>query len=135
MTVSEDLPTPPLPEPMQVMLATWASAPSGSPPGRPSFCCRTPFSESERTSKATLTWVTPSTPRAALTTEVWKWLRIGQPGVVSDTVTSTTPPSETSIDRTIPSVTMSCRSSGSMTTLRASRICSLVGMGSILAGR
>ena len=35
MTVSEDLPTPPLPEPTQVMFATWASAPSGSPPVQP----------------------------------------------------------------------------------------------------
>ena len=73
--------------------------------------------------------------RAALATEVWKWLRIGQPGVVRDTVTSTTPPSETLIDRTIPSVTMSCRSSGSTTTLSASRICSLVGMRFILAAK
>ena len=31
--------------------------------------------------------------RPPAATAVWKWLRIGQPGVVSETVTSTTPPS------------------------------------------
>ena len=38
-------------------LATWASAPSGSPPGRPSLRCRPAFSWSDRTSKPTLTRV------------------------------------------------------------------------------
>ena len=91
LAVSEDLPTPPLPEPTQMTFATWASAPSGSPPARPSLRCSAPFSWSERTSKPTLTRVTPSSARTASATAVWKWLRIGQPGVVSETVTSTTP--------------------------------------------
>ena len=38
-----------------------------------------------------LTPVTPSSARTAFATPVWKWLRIGQPAVVSDTITSTTP--------------------------------------------
>ena len=58
----------------------------------------------------------------ALATAVWKWLRIGQPGVVSETVTSTTPSAWMSIERTMSSSTMSRRSSGSMTALSASRI-------------
>ena len=49
-----------------------------------------------------------------------KWERIGQPGVVSETTTSTLPSSGSSIDRTMPSDTMSLRSSGSMTLRRAS---------------
>ena len=59
-----DLPTPPLPEPMQITLLTWASAPSGSAP-RPSLRPSAAFSLSERTSKLTLTPVTPSSSRTA----------------------------------------------------------------------
>ena len=44
-----------------------------------------------RTSKATLTPVTPSSADTACVTACWKWLRIGQPGVVSDTMTATSP--------------------------------------------
>ena len=43
------------------------------------------------TSKYTFTCVTPSSAETACATEVWKWPLIGQPGVVSETVTSTTP--------------------------------------------
>ena len=106
---------------------TWASAPSGSvlrPSLRPSAC----FSVSERTSKLTLTAVTPSSSRTAWATPVWKWLRIGQPAVVSETITSTTPLGWMSIERTISSSTMSRRSSGSMTERSASRTWSRVGM-------
>ena len=35
--------------------------------------------------------VTPPSSRTACATPVWKWLRIGHPGVVRETVTSTTP--------------------------------------------
>ena len=122
----------PCPEPTQTTLETCASAPSGSAP-RPSFCCRPAFSWSERTSKATLTRVTPWRPPTAVRTAFSKWLRIGQPGVVSETVTSTVPSARASIDRTISSSTMERRSSGSMTALSAWRISSRVGMRSILA--
>ena len=61
-------------------------------------------------------------------TPVWKWPLIGQPGVVSETVTFDGPGSEMSMERTIPSSTMMRWSSGSMTTFSASRIWSLVGM-------
>src|SRR5215216_3911684 len=128
LTVSDDLPTPPLPEPMQSTLATAASDPSGSPPGRPSLRWRPDFSWSVSTSKPTFTRVTPSMPETCLATAFWKWPLIGQPGVVRETVTSTTPPSLMSMARTISSSTMSLRSSGSMTDFSASVICSLVGM-------
>src|SRR4051795_2179108 len=125
--VSVDLPTPPLPEPMQMTLLTCARAPVGSAPPRPSFFCRLAFSLSLRTSKATLTFGTPRS-WTALATAVWKWLRIGQPAVVSDTVTATLPSSAMSIARTMPSSTMFSRSSGSMTTVSAWRISSREGM-------
>jgi hypothetical protein len=58
-------------------------------------------------------------------TEVWKWPRIGQPGVVSDTVTSTTPFGLASIARTMSSSTIERRSSGSMTAVSAARMSSI----------
>ena len=58
-----------------------------------------------------------------------KWERIGQPAVVSETTTSTRPPSLTSIERTMPSSTIERRSSGSMTARSFSVIWSLVGSG------
>ena len=127
LAVTLDLPTPPLPEPTQITFLTCASAPSGSVP-RPSLRPSAAFSLSDRTSKLTLTPVTPSSLRTASATPVWKWLRIGQPGVVSETITSTTPFSWISTDRTISSSTMSRRSSGSITARRESITWSLVGM-------
>ena len=106
LAVTLDLPTPPLPEPTQITLRTCARAPSGRLPRpslRPSAC----FSVSESTSKLMLTPVTPCRALTASDTPVWKWSRIGQPGVVSETVTSTTPLGWTSTERTISSVTMS----------------------------
>src|SRR5215212_4800369 len=76
-----DLPTPPLPEATQTMFLTWASAPSGRR-WRPSDCCSRPFSCWERTSKPTVTRETPSRAPTRSVTACWKWLRIGQPGVV-----------------------------------------------------
>ena len=100
---------------------------------RPSLRPRSDFSLSESTSKLTLTPVTPSSARTASATPVWKCPRIGQPAVVSETVTSTTPLACISTDRTISSSTMSRRSSGSITARRASITCSLVGMDLIVA--
>ena len=95
--------------------------------GRPSFCCRSDFSPSERTSKPTPTVLTPSSSETCWTTAFWKWERIGHPGVVSETTTSTRPSSWMSIERTIPSSTIERRSSGSMTWVSFSVIWSLVG--------
>ena len=78
---------------------------------------------------------TPSSLAIASRTATWKWLRIGQPGVVSETVTSTTPSAFGSMERTISSSTMLRRSSGSMTTFSASRIWSREGMAFIVAAR
>ena len=133
MAVIVDLPTPPLPEATQITFLTWASAPSGSLP-RPSFCCRPDFSSSLSTSKPTSTPCTPSSSETFWTTACWKWLRIGQPAVVSETITSTLPSSWISIERTMPRSTMFRRSSGSMTALSFSVTCSFVGMPSSYEG-
>jgi hypothetical protein len=125
LAVIVDLPTPPFPEATQITFFTSASAPCGSRP-RPSACCRLPFSSSERTSKPTSTAVTPSIEPTCWATACWKWLRIGQPAVVSETTTSTRPPSLISIDLTMPSSTIERRSSGSMTARSLSVICSWV---------
>jgi hypothetical protein len=55
-------------------------------------------------------------------------LRIGQPGVVSETVTATAPSGEISIERTMSSSTMDAWSSGSMTASRDFMISSREGM-------
>src|SRR4051812_16763956 len=111
------------------MFLTAASAPFGSAPWRllrrPWRVC---FSGSLSTSKPTATSLTPSSPATACLTAFWKCERTGQPGVVSETTTFTRPPSTGSIERTMPRSTMLWRSSGSMTTLSASRICSWVGI-------
>src|SRR5256714_4751505 len=128
--VTVDLPTPPFPDPMHTMFFTAASAPVGRPSRRPRRCCRPDFSCWLRTSKPTLTSRTPSSRRTAVATPFWKCERIGQPGVVSEMTTSTRPSAGCSIERTMPRSTMLWRSSGSMTTLRASRIWSGVGIDS-----
>ena len=61
----------------------------------------------------------------ASATAVWKWPLIGQPGVVSETVTSTTPFGLGSIERTMSSSTIERCSSGSITTSSALSISSL----------
>ena len=72
--------------------------------------------------------MTPATLLASRVTASVKVLRIGQPAVVSETVTATSPASEISIERTIPSSTIERRSSGSMTRVSAERISSWVGI-------
>ena len=64
-------------------------------------------------------------------TAVSKCERIGQPAVVSETTTSTAPGAGCSIERTIPSDTMSLCSSGSTTARSDSLICSQVGTPSV----
>src|SRR5215218_5335782 len=112
---------------MHSTLPTWASAPAGIEP-RPSDFCSADFSLSDSTSNATFTAVTPATVRASRSTASTKWLRIGQPAVVSETVTSTVPSSAIAIERTIPSSMIERRSSGSITRASAVRISSWVGI-------
>ena len=71
-------------------LETWASAPSGSPP-RPSLRPSAAFSSPESTSKLTLTAVTPSRLADGLGHAGLEVAADGAAGVVSETITSTTP--------------------------------------------
>jgi hypothetical protein len=68
--------------------------------------------------------VTPGREPTCWATACWKCERIGQPGVVRETTTSTRPSSLTSIERTMPSSTIERRSSGSITARSFSVICS-----------
>ena len=102
------------------------------PPGAgcgPSCCWSPRFSSGVRTSKATLTPVTPSSADTACVTACWKWLRIGQPGRGQrHHHARRRPASPISIERTMPSSTIERRSSGSMTARRLSVTCSVVGI-------
>ena len=121
-------PRRPCRRPTQITLLTWASAPAGSRL-RPSFCCRPAFSSALRTSKATLTPVTPSSADTGLVTACWKWLRIGQPGRRErHHHARRRPASPISIERTMSSSTIERRSSGSITARRLSVTCSVVGI-------
>ena len=80
-----------------------------------------------------MTVPTPATVPTSRVTASVKLLRIGQPAVVSETVTCDVARCRrSSIERTIPSSTIERRSSGSMTRSRAVRISSWVGMPSSL---
>ena len=84
--VSVDLPTPPLPDPMHRTWPTWASAPAGIEP-RPSVFCSAAFSVSDRTSKATVDRADAGDRAGLARDRLGEVLRIGQPAVVSETVT------------------------------------------------
>src|SRR3954462_6065399 len=129
-TVTEDLPTPPLPEAIAKTLV--------SEPGRPngiSRCACPPRSRSwspDRwspliTPSSRLTPVTPGTfSSAAVTSRVMVSFN-GQPATVSRTFTETAPDASTSTDSTIPSSVIGRRISGSLTVASAALICSRAG--------
>ncbi len=129
-TVTDDLPTPPLP------LATaytrvsedgWANGICGS--GRPprSCVCRARRCSSLITSSSTRTEQTPgSLPTAAVTSRVIL-SRSGQPATVSHTSTSTAPSAATSMFLTMPSSVIGRWISGSCTPSSACLTCSALG--------
>ena len=116
-TVTDDLPTPPLP------LATARTRVVGSTsvPGAFSRACQrarcitADFSSWVISPYSTRTSVTPRSPRTFDSTSLWICARSGQPAVVRATLTVTSPSSATRTSRTMPSSTMLARSSGSMT--------------------
>ena len=96
-----DLPTPPLPEPTQTTLETCASAPSGSAAAAELLLQAGLLLVGEHVEgDAHVVHAVQRADRAGATA-VSKWLRIGQPGVVSETVTSTVPSARASIERTM----------------------------------
>ena len=86
-----DLPTPPLPEAMQITFFTGARAPSGRPPGRPSASLQAALLLVAEHVETDAHLGHPSRAATLAATACWKWERIGQPGVVSETTTSTLP--------------------------------------------
>ena len=135
LAVTDDLPTPPLPDAMsrvRVRLPAWANGmarPSAWPWAAwdPAVAAGLPWTSSRTlarcssvmTPKSMLTRLTPSRAWTASVTSVWIWLRNGQPAMVRSMPTSTWPPSM-AVERTIPRSTMLRWSSGSCTGRRAS---------------
>src|SRR5919107_4266899 len=129
-TVTDDLPTPPLPEAIAKTLVSESGRLKGMsrltwPPRREA--CRAERWASSMTPKATDTPVTPGTARTAAVTSLVSRSRIGQPTTVRSTRTSTWPPSEMLMASTMPSSVMGLWISGSFTFERAARTCSTAG--------
>jgi hypothetical protein len=116
-TVTDDLPTPPLPEAMRITLA-----PSGTEvsSGRCVMFQRALAMAEVRWSgvisvQRSRTPRTPGRDSTRATMSCWSWARSGHPAVVRATVTSTEPLGATSAPRAMPRSTMSLPSSGSIT--------------------
>lgn len=132
LTVTDDLPTPPLPEATAYTRVSEPGLAKGT--SRSAVPPRRAFASSLRcsslmTSRVTSTRVTPSTRETA---SVTRWVivsRIGQPETVRYTVTATAPSAPISTDLTIPSSVMGRLISGSFTVASASRTASSVAIG------
>ena len=127
LTVSDDLPTPPLPLAIAITRVRGSSEIdfSGRPPR--SFVVSADFSSGVITPKRSSTRSTPGTLATCSATCSWKELRSGQPATVSAIVTDTAPPSISS-SRTMSSLVTGLRSSGSITRSSALRIASRSGV-------
>ena len=129
-TVTEDLPTPPLPLAIAYTLVSDAGlangiSRSGAPPR--SLPCSSRRCSSLITSRSTRTCVTPARlPTAACTFDVIV-SRSGQPETVSQTSTRTAPPGPTSTFLTMPSSVIGRWISGSWTPASAVITCSVLG--------
>src|SRR4051812_48702585 len=133
LTVTDDLPTPPLPDATAKTrvsddgLANGTSR-STAPDCARRFFCRSCRCWSDITSRATETLVTPSTlPTAAVTSRVIV-SRIGHPATVRYTPTVTRPSAAMSTDFTMPRSVIGRRISGSLTVASAALTCSSVGV-------
>src|SRR5829696_3246852 len=132
-TVTDDLPTPPLPEATAYTLVNEpgsANGMRGSAASPRSWRRSAVRCSSLITSSCTRTSLTPSTPRTAAVTSLVIRSRIGQPATVSQTATDTTPPSPTETSLTMPSSVIGRRISGSCTPARAA--CTASGVGEIV---
>src|SRR5215472_18711522 len=135
LTVTEDLPTPPLPLATAYTLvsdAGWANGITGSARPPRSWLCNAFRWSSLITSSST--W-TPETPGSAVTASVTLEVmvsRIGQPATVRYTPTCTRPPVPTDTDFTMPSSVIGRPISGSLTPASADVTCSAVGSGEFM---
>src|SRR5919109_5643431 len=128
LTVSDVLPTPPLPE---AIASTRVERSSEIPFVRSvteprSFSVSTAFSSCESTSKESETERTPGRDATCSLTWSWKLVRSGQPTTVRAIVTETSGPSS-EISRTIPRSTTLRFNSGSITRSSAFRTASRFG--------
>jgi hypothetical protein len=128
-TVTELLPTPPLPEATQITRVVAGTAVAGARSrtfqrARAMAWDRCCWSISVQASS---TAVTPGRSATRVRTSRWIWARRGQPAVVRAMVTVTVPSGATSADRAMPRSTMSLPSSGSITPRRTFRTSSALG--------
>ena len=130
LTVTEDLPTPPLPEDTA---RTRAVAGMSVDNARSSCALRRARSMRALRSAASISPITTSTTRTPgrlptrASTSDFSWVRSGHPATVRATPTSTRPSGSTDTARTMPRSTMLSPSSGSITPSRAARTVSSVG--------
>src|SRR5215469_12928986 len=132
LTVTDDLPTPPLP---LAIAYTWVSdegcangiSRSTRPPR--SLVCSSRRCSSLITSRSTATLVTPATAVTAAVTSRVMVSRSGQPATVRYTSTLTLPSGAISTFLTMPRSVIGRRISGSLTRASASLTCSVVGGG------
>ena len=122
LTVTDDLPTPPLPDAMASTRVEAATAVSGasSRAFQRARAITAARSSASMAATCTSTERTQSRDRTWFTTSRSIWLRSGQEAMVSATSTTTSPPS-TVMPRTMPRSTMVSPSSGSTTARRRSR--------------
>ena len=129
LTVTELLPTPPLPDATQItrVVAGTAVAGASSRTFQRALAIAAERCSASISVQVMRTSVTPGRAPARVRTSRCSWARSGQPAVVRATVTVTTPSSSTSAERAMPRSTMSLPSSGSMTPRRARSTSSAVG--------
>ena len=128
-TVTEDLPTPPLPlatASTRVVDGTSVGAACSRALKR-ARCIAADFCAWFISPYSTLTFVTPGRPSTFDCTSRLIWARSGQPAVVSTTFTVTRPSSVTRASSTMPRSTIDACSSGSMTPASTPRTSSGVG--------
>ncbi len=116
-TVTDDLPTPPLPDATSTTRVVGASAVSS---GRwatfqRALAMAEVFSSWVISVQSSFTWVTPGREVTRARTSRWICARSGQPAVVRAIVTMTLPSGSTLAPLAMPSSTMSLPSSGSIT--------------------
>ena len=134
-TVTDDLPTPPLPDATQYTRVSepgWAKGMTGSsaPPRR---VLRSSVRwASLITSRSTRTDETPSRAWTASVTSLVILSRIGHPATVRNTPTTTAPSEPTSTSLTMPISVIGRRISGSCTPASALRTSSTVGRGCVV---
>ncbi len=117
LTVTDDLPTPPLPEAMVMTRVVAGIMVSGafSLTFQRALAMAAAFSSGVSSVQSRVTLVTPGSDSTRARMSRWIWARSGQPAVVRAMVTTTSPSGDTVAPLAMPSSTMSLPSSGSMT--------------------